>query len=169
MYKDIDRIDFDEKPAHQVTITRPFWMGVTEVTVAQYRQFDPGFKQGDSKVQPADDDAVSGVTWERAVAFCEWLSRKEGKPYRLPTEAEWEYACRAGTTTAYSFDDSELQIGVYAWYEANSRKSTHPVGQKKPNSWGFYDMHGNVWEWCTDWLGGYANENSNDQIGRAHV
>ena len=89
MYKDFDRIDFDEKPAHQVTITRPFMMGVTEVTVGQYRQFDPGFKMNDPKSRPADDDAVSGVTWERAVAFCEWLTKKEGKTYRLPRAAVW--------------------------------------------------------------------------------
>ena len=106
MHKDIDRIDFDEKPAHQVTITHPFLMGVTEVTVAQYRQFDPQFKMNDPKSKPADDDAASGVTWERAVAFCEWLTKKEGKTYRLPTEAEWEFACRAGTTTLFHTGDT---------------------------------------------------------------
>ena len=106
MYRDFDRIDFDEKPAHWVTITQPFMMGVTEVTVAQFRQFDSQFKKNDPKSKPADDDAASGVTWERAVAFCEWLSKKEGKSYRLPTEAEWEYACRAGTTTLFNTGDT---------------------------------------------------------------
>lgn len=106
MHKDFDRIDFDEKPAHQVTITRPFLMGVTEVTVAQFRQFDPEFKKNDPKLKPADDDAASGVTWERAVAFCDWLSKKEDRIYRLPTEAEWEYACRAGTTTLFNTGDA---------------------------------------------------------------
>ena len=106
MHKDFDRIDFDEKPAHQVTISQPFLMGVTEVTVAQFRQFDPEFKKNDPKLKPADDDAAAGVTWERAVAFCEWLSKKEGRTYRLPTEAEWEYACRAGTTTLFSTGDT---------------------------------------------------------------
>jgi formylglycine-generating enzyme required for sulfatase activity len=105
MYRDFYRIDFDEKPAHKVTITQPFMMGATEVTVAQFRQFDPQFKKNDPKSKPADDDAASGVTWERAVAFCEWLSKKEGKTYRLPTEAEWEYACRAGTTTLFNTGD----------------------------------------------------------------
>ena len=106
IYKDFDRIDFDEKPVHQVTLTRPILMGVTEVTVAQYRQFDPAFKTKDPNSKPAEDDAASGVTWERAVAFCEWLSKKEGKTYRLPTEAEWEYACRAGTTTLFHTGDT---------------------------------------------------------------
>ena len=106
MHKDFERIDFDEKPAHKVTITQPFMMGVTEVTVAQFRQFDPEFKKNDPKLKPADDDAASGVTWERAVAFCDWLSKKEGRTYRLPTEAEWEYACRAGTTPLFNTGDT---------------------------------------------------------------
>ena len=128
MYKDIDRIDFDEKPAHQVTITRPFWMGVTEVTVAQYRQFDPNFKKGDAKLQPADDDAAGGITWENAMAFCAWLSNKEGKPYRLPTEAEWEYACRAGTPTLFNTGDT-LPAGHQKWFgEENFRAVYFPPG-----------------------------------------
>jgi hypothetical protein len=110
MYKDIDRIDFDEKPAHKVTITQSFLLGVTEVTVGQFRQFDPKFKIDDPKLQRADDDAASGVTWERGVAFCEWPSKKEGKTYRLPIEAEWEYACRAGTETLLA--DFLYSIGV---------------------------------------------------------
>jgi formylglycine-generating enzyme required for sulfatase activity len=106
IYQDFDRIDFDEKPAHKVMLTRPFLMGVSEVTVAQYRQFDAAFKTNDPSSTPADDDAASGVTWERAVAFCGWLSKKEGTTYRLPTEAEWEYACRAGTTTLFHTGDT---------------------------------------------------------------
>ena len=109
------RIDFDEKPAHTVTITRPFLMGVTEVTVAQYRHFDSGFKRNAPRSNPADDDAASGVTWEQANAFCEWLSRKEGQPYRLPTEAEWEYACRAGTKTLFNTGDT-LPDGHQKWF-----------------------------------------------------
>ena len=106
MHKDFNRADFDEKPAHKVTIAQPFLMGVTEVTVAQFRQFDPSFKKNAPKLKPADDDAAAGVTWKRAVAFCEWLSKKEGRAYRLPTEAEWEYACRAGTTTLFNTGDT---------------------------------------------------------------
>jgi formylglycine-generating enzyme len=122
------QIDFDEKPAHQVTISQPFFIGVTEVTVEQYRQFDPAFRKNDLKAKPADDDSVSGVTWERAVAFCEWLSKKEGKPYRLPTEAEWEYACRAGTTTLFNTGDS-LPDGHQKWFgEGNYRGVYFPPG-----------------------------------------
>ena len=107
--------DWDEKPAHKVTITQPFRMGVTEVTVAQYRQFDPGFKTSDPTAKPADDDAASGITWEMAVEFCEWLSKKEGKTCRLPTEAEWEYACRAGSMTLSHTGDT-LPAGHQQWF-----------------------------------------------------
>jgi formylglycine-generating enzyme required for sulfatase activity len=128
MHKDIDRIDFDEKPAHQVTITQPFHIGVTEVTVAQFRQFDPEFKKKDPKSKPADDDAASGVTWDKAVAFCEWLTKKEGKTYRLPTEAEWEYACRAGTTTLFHTGDT-LPDAHQKWFgEDNFRAVYFPSG-----------------------------------------
>ena len=126
--KATDQIDFDEKPAHRVTITRPFLMAVTEVTVAQYRQFDPYFKKNDPKAQPADEDAASGVTWEKAVAFCQWLSKKEGKSYRLPTEAEWEYACRAGTTTLFHTGDT-LPDGHQKWFgDENYRGAYFPPG-----------------------------------------
>ncbi|MFM8338241.1 MAG: SUMF1/EgtB/PvdO family nonheme iron enzyme [Opitutaceae bacterium] len=128
MHRDFSRVDFDEKPAHRVMITQPFLMGVTEVTVAQYRRFDSEFKKSDPKAKPADDDAASGVTWEQAVAFCAWLSRKEGKPYRLPTEAEWEYACRAGTTTLFHTGDT-LPDGHQKWFgEDNYRGVYFPPG-----------------------------------------
>ncbi len=128
LYNVKDRIDFDEKPAHKVTITRPFQIGVTEVTVAQYRQFDPEFKKNDPKSKPADDDAASGVTWDKAVAFCEWLSKKEGKTYRLPTEAEWEYACRAGTTTLFNTGE-KLPDGHQKWFgDENLRVAYFPPG-----------------------------------------
>ena len=100
---------------------------------------------------------VEMVNWDDAVEFSRKLSEQEGVEYRLPTEAEWEYACRAGTTTAYSFGDDVAQLGEYAWYSGNS-SSTHPVGELKPNAWGLYDMHGNVYEWCQDWHGPYGKE-----------
>ena len=124
MYKDIDRIDFDEKPAHKVTITHSFLMGVTEVTVGQYRQFDSEFKKNAPKSKPADDDAACGVTWDKAVAFCEWLSKKEGKTYRLPTEAEWEYACRADTKTLFNTGNT-LPDGYQKWFGAENYRGVY--------------------------------------------
>ena len=101
--------------------------------------------------------AVTHVSWDDAVSFCEKLSASEGIRYRLPTEAEWEWSCRAGTTTAYSFGDDEGQLGQYAWFKGNAgdknEKYAHAVGQKRANPFGLYDMHGNVFEWCQDWYG----------------
>ena len=155
----------DEKPQTKVTISRGFGMSKYEVTQAQYKAVigtDPSRFKG-------DNNPVEQVSWDDAVAYCAKLTGKEktagrlpvGYEYRLPTEAEWEYACRAGTTTAFSFGDDESQLGEYAWYDSNSgllgqlnSHTTHPVGQKKPNGWGLYDMHGNVYEWCLDWYDG---------------
>jgi formylglycine-generating enzyme required for sulfatase activity len=143
----------------EVTISRGFGMSKYEVTQAQYKAVmgtNPSSFKGDNK-------PVEQVSWHDAVAYCAKLTGKEkaagrvpgGYEYRLPTEAEWEYACRAGTTTLFSFGDDESKLGEYAWYDANSGNTTHPVGQKKPNGWGLYDMHGNVYEWCQDWYDTY--------------
>jgi formylglycine-generating enzyme required for sulfatase activity len=130
----------------KLTVLIPFYMGVCEVTQAQYQQLmgnDPSKSKGATK-------PVQSVSWNDAVEFCRQLSDEEGVEYRLPTEAEWEYACRAGTTTAYSFGDDESQLRKHAWFKGNSDGTTHSVGDKLPNGWGLYDMHGNVREWCQD-------------------
>jgi formylglycine-generating enzyme required for sulfatase activity len=151
----------NEGPQHEVVITKPFYMGVTEVTQAQYEAVmgtNPSAFKGPM-------NPVESVSWDEAVEFCRRLSEKTGKTVRLPTEAEWEYACRAGTTTAFSFGDADSALGDYAWYSANSGNKTHPVGRKKPNAWGLYDMHGNVAEWCQDFQGGYAAGAVTDPAG----
>lgn len=144
-----------EFPQHQVRISKGFWMGQTEVTQGQYKSvMNAQPWSGMSLVQEFASNPAVFVTWDDAAAFCRELSQQEGKTYRLPTEAEWEYACRAGTTTRFSFGDSVSSLGDYARFSDNPRiipKWSHPVGQKKPNPWGLYDMHGNVWELCSDW------------------
>jgi formylglycine-generating enzyme required for sulfatase activity len=135
-----------EQPEHKVSISKGFYMGVTEITQAQWKavmRYNPSeFRGGDLPVE--------NVSWYGAVKFCKTLSEMTGKPYRLPTEAEWEYACRAGTQTLFHFGNDPCVLGEYAWYLHNSEGRTHPVGQKKPNAFGLYDMHGNVEEWCND-------------------
>jgi formylglycine-generating enzyme required for sulfatase activity/serine/threonine protein kinase len=155
----------NEKP-HRVTLTKPFYMGVHEVTNAQWKQVMGGVPSE----WKADSHPVELVSWDDAVEFCRKLSalpeeRKAGRMYRLPTEAEWEYAGRAGTTTKYSFGDDESLLGDYGWFDDNSARQSHPVGQKKPNAWGLYDMHGNVWEWCSDWYGDYSDGEVTDPKG----
>jgi formylglycine-generating enzyme required for sulfatase activity len=132
-----------------VEISQPFYLGKYAVTQAQWEAVmgnNPSRFKGDPN-QP-----VEHVSWDEVQGFIDNLNAKEGKTtYRLPTEAEWEYACRAGTTTVYSFGDSPVLLSEYAWYSDNAKGMTRPVGQLQPNDWGLYDMHGNVWEWVQDW------------------
>ena len=126
---------------------------------------DPKFTWRTPGHPQSDDHPVTMITWDEAIAFCEWLSKKENRTYRLPTEAEWEDACRAGTTTSFCFGDydQEKQLDEYGWYRNNSLGSTHPVGLKKPNAWGLLDMHGHVWEYCSDLYDKEAEHPSNSQ------
>ena len=152
----------DEKPQHRVEITKDVYIGVHEVTQAQYEAVmgkNPSYLKG-------SDRPVEMIMWEEANEFCRKLSEMEGVSYRLPTEAEWEYAARAGSTTRYYWGDSSAESVMkrYSWYEKNAQASkwtsphadeegTQPVGLKMPNGWGLYDMSGNVCEWCADWYG----------------
>ena len=144
---------------HRVTLTRPYYLAATEVTQAQWRAV---MGSNPSSFKGSDRLPVECVSWEDATAFC----RKVGHGLRLPTEAEWEYACRAGTDSRYCFGDSHSGLGAYAWYGSNSDSQTHPVERKRPNAFGLYDMHGNVWEWCSDWFAsGYSADGSRDPQG----
>ena len=161
--------DADESPVHAVTITTGFKMSATEITNKQYEAFDPAHNKlrGTNGFSLQDDEAVIFVNYQEAVAFCAWLSRKEGKSYRLPTEAEWEYACRAGTTTDYN-TGNELPAN-YQKQQLNNRVPVPVslrVAQTAPNAWGLYDMHGNVEEWCNDWYGAYLAAPQSDPVGR---
>jgi formylglycine-generating enzyme required for sulfatase activity len=204
----------DEHPQHRVRITKPFYLGTYHVTRGQFRQFvadtayktdaEKGEKPGaygwdpDKKefgfnekyswrnagFEQTDEHPVVNVSWNDSVAFCKWLSKKESKTYRLPTEAEWEYACRAGTTTRYySGDDPETLAKVgnvadaaaktkfpawqYTIKASDGYVFTAPVGKFKPNAFGLYDMHGNAWQWCADWYGAeyYAKSPADDPTG----
>jgi formylglycine-generating enzyme required for sulfatase activity len=150
----------------RVTLTRGFWLGQTEVTQAQWQAVldtvpVPSLFKG-------SDRPVERILWDTVMRFLRKLDQREraagripaGYSYTLPTEAQWEYACRAGTTGIYAGE-----LAAMAWYDGNSARQTHPVAKKQPNAWGFYDMHGNVSEWCLDWYSGYAGGTINDPVG----
>ena len=158
----------DERPAHRVKLTKGFYMGVTEVTQEQWESVMP---DNPSRFKGAARP-VENVVVADCVEFCKLLTQKEraegklpeGAEYRLPTEAEWEYACRAGSKAKYGFGDSDTDLADYAWFSKNSVR-TQPVGKKKANGWGLFDMHGNVWEWCSDWKGSYTADEAEDPTG----
>lgn len=167
-------LEWDETPSHMVHITRPFCMADTPVTNAQYECFCPEHRQqrGKRGYSTDDNEAVLFVSWHDAVAFTQWLTEKEGKPYRLPTEAEWEYACRADTTTPYH--TGRVLPEIYHQHQVMNRQhSLRPdkvslrVGRTPPNAWGLHDMHGLVEEWCLDWYRPYVGEPETDPVGRA--
>jgi formylglycine-generating enzyme required for sulfatase activity len=162
----------EERPQHRVRITKPFYLGQTEVTQGQWEAV-MGSKPWSGKKHNREgaDYPASYVDWNDAAEFCRKLSMREGKTYRLPTEAEWEYACRAGTTTAYHFGDDESRLSEYAWYGGtfdrgkSEKRFAQPVGRLKPNAWGLHDVHGNVWEWCHDWYEKYDDGPVGDPAG----
>lgn len=153
----------NEKPVHLVRIIKPFYLGKYQVTQGQWQAVmgnNPSYFKGDP------NRPVEMVSWEDTQAFLQRLNEREkGKEHRLPTEAEWEYAARAGSTGAYCFGDDVKQLHEYAWYGANAQGTTHSVGQLKPNAWGLYDIHGNVWEWCHDGLRTYTSASVSDPFG----
>jgi formylglycine-generating enzyme required for sulfatase activity len=163
--------DLDE-PLHQVTLSRDFYIGQFEVTQSQYKDVlgtNPSQFPRDKKIDPANYP-VEGVSWLDAVEFCQRLSelpeeKKAGRIYRLPTEAEWEYACRAGSPAAFCFGNDPQLLSKYAWFDKNGGGQTHPVGLKRPNDWGLYDMHGNAWEWVADWYEVYPRKSVTDPKG----
>ena len=161
---------------HEVTLTKDFYLGMTQVTQAQYKEVmgkNPSKFRGNRVAgRDSSEFPVETVSWEDAIEFCRRLSefpneKRAGRVYRLPTEAEWEYACRAGTDTAYSFGDSSEGLSQHAWLFENSEHRSHPVALKRPNAWGLYDMHGNVYEWCNDWYGNYPESAVTDPVGPA--
>jgi uncharacterized protein (TIGR02996 family) len=154
-----------ERPAHPVTLTRGFWLGVHPVTQAQW-QAVLGPLPPHCNFE-GDDLPVHGVAWKSARHFCEKLTRKTGQRFRLPSEAEWEYACRAGTSTAYCCGDGQELLGEHAWYADNAGDKPHPVGQKRPNAWGIHEMQGGIVEWCADWFGEYPDQPRTDPTGPA--
>ena len=150
-----------DNPQHRVTISKGFWMGITPVTQAQWQAvmgYNPSNFRG-------DDRPVEQVSWTDCQEFCQKLAELTGKPIRLPTEAEWEYACRAGTVSEYWNGIGEESLKKVGWYSGNSGWETKPVAKLAVNPWGLYDVHGNVWEWCADLNGTLVSENQTDPKG----
>lgn len=150
----------------EVTLSRGFWLQQTELTQQQYETLmgvNPSYFKGTS-------NPVESVDWNDATEFCRRLGelpseKKAGNRYRLPTEAEWEYGCRAGSMSSFCCGDDEEGLEDYAWFNKNAARSTHPVGQKKPNAWNLHDTHGNVMEWCSDFYGNYPSDSATDPRG----
>jgi len=161
---DDDMASPDEKPPHEVEITRPFYLGAFPVTQKQWAQAmarNPSRFTEDGAERP-----VESVSWHDARSFCAAVSRATGQDVRLPTEAEWEYACRAGKPTRFWFGDDPDELGERGWFADNSEGRTHPVGTAgHKNRWGLCDLAGNVWEWCSDWSGSYADAKDVDPQG----
>jgi len=156
-------------PAHEVVIEKPFYLSETLVTCQHYMRFvseagydgrseaDEDYLSGIDRAPPACESLpVANVSWYNAIAYCTYLSEKHKRAYRLPTEAEWEYACRAGTTTRYFFGNSPEDADRFVWHEGNSDGHIQPVRMKQPNPWGLFDMLGNLHEWCSDWFQQYS-------------
>jgi formylglycine-generating enzyme required for sulfatase activity len=162
--KNVENAFGNETPQHQVTISQPFYLGKYEVTQREWT----AVMGGNPSEFKGESNPVENVSWDNVQTFIQRLNQKEGtNKYRLPTDAEWEYAARARTTSQYSFGDNADSLEQYAWYSRNSGGKTHPVGQKEPNPWGLHDMHGNVWEWGQDWYDKsyYAQSPASDPHG----
>ncbi len=160
---DLERGRDKDETQHKVTVSSGFFMQLTEVT---QKQWVAVMGENNSYFSGCNNCPVERLMWQEIDTFIKKLNKKEpDSTYRLPTEAEWEYVARAGTAKAYFFGDDPAMLGQYAWFSGNAENRTHPVAQKQPNPWGFYDMYGNVWEWCADYKADYPNEDVVDPIG----